>query len=462
MVEKVRLGDHLDFSAGTVSPVRVAGERYPVYGANGSIGYASEYNARGPLIVIGRVGSYCGSLRYCDRDVWVTDNALICRANNPEETRYWYYALQNCGLNRLRAGSGQPLLNQSTLRDVSVWDVAPDRYETGEILGALDDKIAANDRVIEAAEALMVAIAGRVSDWTALSSLASRSTTSLEPEGFDGVVAHYSFTAFDSGVQPRIVDRSTIKSSKFVLSDPCVLFSKLNPRIPRIWNVLRLPSKMALASTEFVVLRPIGIDTSALWSALRQPGVLAILQQRVAGMTGSRQRIQPGELLGVAVPDVRRLGVGPAATLARVAGVCHRRRAESAELSAVRDALLPLLMTGKVRARSATAMVGSDGVDRLPCYRYPSTMSLNIKSERTVALVRELAARTGANQTAAIEDAVARRLSELDREESVGSESKRAAAEKTLQELDKLLTDDDKRAIRQAEVDLYDDRGLPR
>ncbi|HTQ18320.1 type II toxin-antitoxin system VapB family antitoxin [Mycobacterium sp.] len=89
-------------------------------------------------------------------------------------------------------------------------------------------------------------------------------------------------------------------------------------------------------------------------------------------------------------------------------------------------------------------------------------MSLNIKSERTVALVRELAARTGANQTAAIEDAVARRLSELDREESVGSESKRAAAEKTLQELDKLLTDDDKRAIRQAEVDLYDDRGLPR
>lgn len=41
-------------------------------------------------------------------------------------------------------------------------------------------------------------------------------------------------------------------------------------------------------------------------------------------------------------------------------------------------------------------------------------MSLNIKSQRTVALVRELAARTGTNQTAAVEDAVARRLSELD------------------------------------------------
>ena len=89
-------------------------------------------------------------------------------------------------------------------------------------------------------------------------------------------------------------------------------------------------------------------------------------------------------------------------------------------------------------------------------------MSLNIKSQHTVALVRELAARTGTNQTAAIEDAVARRLSELDREESAHAESRRTAAEETLRELDKLLTDDDKREIGLNETDLYDDDGLPR
>lgn len=50
-------------------------------------------------------------------------------------------------------------------------------------------------------------------------------------------------------------------------------------------------------------------------------------------------------------------------------------------------------------------------------------MSLNIKSQRTVALVRELAARTGTNQTAAVEDAVARRLSELDREDRARAEA---------------------------------------
>ena len=89
-------------------------------------------------------------------------------------------------------------------------------------------------------------------------------------------------------------------------------------------------------------------------------------------------------------------------------------------------------------------------------------MSLNIKSERAVALVRELAARTGSSQTAAVEDAVARRLAELDRDETARADARRAAAEQVLRELHRLLTDEDKRAIRRNEADLYDQDGLPR
>ncbi|APU26688.1 restriction endonuclease subunit S [Mycobacterium tuberculosis variant caprae] len=350
-VEKVRLGDHLDFSnghtSGHTSPASEPGGRYPVYGANGVIGYSAQHNARGPLIVVGRVGSYCGSLRYCDSDVWVTDNALACRAKKPEETRYWYYALLGFGLNRYRAGSGQPLLSQGVLRNVSVSAVAaPDRPRIGEILGAFDDKIAANDRVIEAAEALMLAIVGRLSAYVPLSSLASRSTACLDAQHFDSTVAHYSFAAFDGGAQPSRVGGRTIRSAKLVVSQPCVLFPKLNPRIPRIWNITSLPSEMALASTEFVVLRPVGVDTSALWAALRQPDVLAELRQLVGGMTGSRQRIQPTQLLRVWVRDVRRLTPGHAAAIANLGALCNERRIESARLASCRDALLPLLMSG--------------------------------------------------------------------------------------------------------------------
>lgn len=349
---KVRLGDHLDFCNGSSSPARAPDGRIPVYGANGTIGYAAEHNASGPLIVLGRVGSYCGSVRYCDSDVWVTDNALACRAKNPRYTRYWYYALQTCGLNEHRTGSGQPLLNQRILRDVSVWTVAAaERHRIAELLGALDDKIAANDRVIGTAERLMVAIAESVTDYVPLSSLAQRSTALRSVGEFDDVVAHFSLPAFDNGARPALVTAQSVQSDKFFLSQPCVLFAKLNPRIPRIWNVVSLPSEMALASTEFVVLRPIGVDTSALWASVRQRDVCERLRQQVAGTTGSRQRIRPRDLLEVRVRDVRRLAPAASRTITSLGALCHARRAERTRLSAFRDALLPLLMSGKLRVK---------------------------------------------------------------------------------------------------------------
>jgi Type I restriction modification DNA specificity domain len=352
---KVRLGDHLDFSTGATPPDRRPEGGFRIYGSNGPIGFAAQHNASGPLIVLGRVGSYCGSLRFSDSDVWVTDNALVCRAKDPDETRFWYYALQTCGLNEHRTGSGQPLLNKRILRDITVRSVpAPQRRGIAELLGALDDKIAANQRVITTAEALMVATAESVSDRVPLSSMASRSTAYLDPDDFGDTVAHFSFPAFDDGATPRRVDGKSVKSGKFSLSAPCVLFAKLNPTTPRIWNVVRLPPEMALASTEFVVLSPIGVDTSALWAAVGEPDVSATLQQRVAGTSGSRQRIRPGDLLDVRVRDVRRLSAQASQSLTDLGALCHARRAECMRLSAFRDALLPLLISGEVTIRESS------------------------------------------------------------------------------------------------------------
>lgn len=347
---KTTLGEHLDFRNGSSLPRPAPGGRFRVYGANGAIGYAAEHNASGPLIVVGRVGSYCGSLRYCDADVWVTENAMVCRAKDPRETRYWYYALQTCRLGDHRSGSGQSLLNQRVLHDVSVLTVAAgERQPIAELLGALDDKIAANERVIETAENLMVVTAESVPDRVPVRSLASRSTAFLNAGEFDDVVAHFSLGAFDDGAKPRIVGAESVKSGKYLLSGPCVLFAKLNPRIPRIWNVVSVPSQMALASSEFVVLSPTGVDSSALWSAIRQPEVLGSLQQQAVGTSWSRQRIQPGDLLDVPIRDVR--GLSPAASqrITSLGALCHARRGESMQLSAFRDTLLPLLMSGKVR-----------------------------------------------------------------------------------------------------------------
>ncbi|SPM37450.1 restriction endonuclease subunit S, partial [Mycobacterium rhizamassiliense] len=346
---RVRLGDHLDFGNGSGPPERGSGH-VPVYGANGPIGFAARANASGPLIVIGRVGSYCGTVRYCDSDVWVTDNAFVCRAKDPDETRYWYYALRSCRLNEHRSGSGQPLLNQRVLRDVVARVAAADqRRQIGGLLGAFDDKIAANRRVIDAAEALMVAMVEPLDGDVPLGEVASRAGVALRPGEFDDGVAHFSFAAFDDGAWPQRVDSASIRSAKVHLSAPCVLVSKLNPRTPRIWDVAGLPAEMAVASAEFVVLRPLGVGTSALWSALRQRGVSQALQQKVAGTSQSRQRIRQDELMEVAVRDVRRLSDDNARTTADLGALCHARRGESATLARVRDDVLALLTAGKIR-----------------------------------------------------------------------------------------------------------------
>jgi hypothetical protein len=347
---KVRLGDHLDFSSGSASPARGPAGQVPVYGANGPIGYTAHANVRGPLIVIGRVGSYCGSVRYVDTDAWVTDNALVCRAKDPDETRYWYYALRSCRLNEHRAGSGQPLLNQRVVRDVVARAAAADqRREIGWLLGAFDDKIAANRRVIAAAEELMVAMVERLDGDVPLGEVADRSGAVLQPGQFDATVAHFSFAAFDDGAWPQTVDARSIRSAKVHLPAPCVLVSKLNPRTPRVWDVASTPAEMAVASAEFVALRPRDVDTSALWSALRQRGVSRALQQQVAGTSQSRQRIQPDELMRVFVRDVRRLSAEDARTVTHLGALCHARRGESAALATLRDGALALLTAGRIR-----------------------------------------------------------------------------------------------------------------
>ena len=54
------LGDVLDIRNGKSRPDD--GTRYPVYGGNGILGYADEYNIDEKIIIVGRVGAYCGSI----------------------------------------------------------------------------------------------------------------------------------------------------------------------------------------------------------------------------------------------------------------------------------------------------------------------------------------------------------------------------------------------------------------
>lgn len=219
------------------------------------------------------------------------------------------------------------------------------------VLGALDDKIAANERVVATAEAWMVAAVGLVLPQSSVGRLARHVTTPVRVRDFHDVVAQFSLPAFDESARPQVGAGSGIKSNKTLVDRPMVLVSKLNPRIPRIWDIPVRPFHLGVASTEFVALEPLAVTTSALWAALRQPHVSSALAGLVSGTSGSHQRVKPVEVLSVSVPDVRTLSSEMASALASAGRLVHQTREENVVLARTRDTLLPLLMSGKLRVK---------------------------------------------------------------------------------------------------------------
>lgn len=331
----------------------------PVVSSGGISSYHSEAMDTGPGVVIGRKGTL-GKVHYIDGPFWPHDTTLWVKDFKGNDPRFVYYALRSLDPANMNVGSASPTLNRNHVHLLPVnWPILRSEQESiADVLSTLDDKIASNERHVRAIERLMLTLVEQVSGLVPLSELAVQSTAACKPADFANLVAHFSLPAYDDGARPEIAPASSIKSNKFVLSRPCVLFSKLNPRIPRIWNVPAVSQWMALASTEFVVLEPKGIDSSLLWAAASQPDVSVALQQKVAGTSGSHQRIKPAELLDVLVPDVRGLSAVESAAVGSLGATCEQCRTETQSLARIRDEILPLLMSGKVTVRAAEELVG--------------------------------------------------------------------------------------------------------
>ena len=255
----------------------------------------------------------------------------------------------------------------STVRHTSPTRIADFRAELppfemqlaiAEVLGALDDKIAANSRVVAGSGELMRMLASVTEPHVPLRTIVdvARITRSPSDVGAEQVW-HYSLPAFDNGREPAWDIASDIKSAKFVLDRPCVLVSKLNPRFPRVWDVPTMPVGESFSSTEFVVLHPTSCSTSVLWALLSQTDFGSVLQGKVSGTSGSHQRVKPADLLATVVIDPRAIPAKVQAQVTTLGSLTNQMRHESRQLRDVRDALLPHLMSGKLRVQDAEKQI---------------------------------------------------------------------------------------------------------
>jgi len=157
--KETTLGEVAEFSNGRTSPERFDSGKYEVFGSNGVIGLSDEINSDENTIIIGRVGSYCGSLYFSKNRCWVTDNAIKANAKENNDPFYLYYLLITQQLNKKAAGSGQPLINQEILNSIEVTvPPLPEQKTIAAVLSSFDDKIELLRRQNKTLEAMAQAI----------------------------------------------------------------------------------------------------------------------------------------------------------------------------------------------------------------------------------------------------------------------------------------------------------------
>jgi type I restriction enzyme, S subunit len=181
--------------------------------------------------------------------------------------------------------------------------------------------------------------------------LATINRDSINPFDFPSVwFEHFSIPSFDNGRQPSIELGDTILSGKYCIDASCVLLSKLNPRIPRIWLPIPSGQRRAITSTEFLVLKPkSGVTREFIYSKCCSAEFAGQFGSLAIGTSTSHQRVKPENLLALlsAVPDQKTIAQFTK-IIAPMLAMSQQLRAENQILRRTRDLLLPRLLSGQV------------------------------------------------------------------------------------------------------------------
>ncbi len=152
-----KLGDLVKLKSGLSRPKDIESQpnselTVPVYGGNGILGYTSKKFSEERLLVIGRVGAYCGCVHIAEAPNWITDNALYPEKWFSSEISLDFLAeqLRHFNLHRLQRRAGQPLITQSILHQLKIPLLPFSEQRTiAGILLAVDEKTAALEQEVK-------------------------------------------------------------------------------------------------------------------------------------------------------------------------------------------------------------------------------------------------------------------------------------------------------------------------
>jgi type I restriction enzyme S subunit len=132
----------------------------PVISSGGVLSYHDTPAASGPGVILGRKG-VVGSVYFVDSDYWPHDTTLWVKDFHGNDRRFVYYFFKWMAprIAGMDVGSANPTLNRNHVHPIEIlWPPVPEQCAIAHILGALDDKVQLNRRMNETLEAITRAL----------------------------------------------------------------------------------------------------------------------------------------------------------------------------------------------------------------------------------------------------------------------------------------------------------------
>lgn len=347
---------------------RGAGGDVPVFGTNGPVGLTDSPQCSGPGVIIGRKGAYRG-VHYSELPFWVIDTAFYLAPKSRIDMRWAYYSLQLADINGLDSGSAIPSTTRESFGAIAVLvPPLPEQQAIAEVLGALDDKIAANTALAERAESLAsLTYDAAVTAWPRVPM-----NTMLEPI-LGGTPPRARNDYWSDGDQLWISARDITSAPNRVVLDTA---EKITLHAVSDTKAKALPTGSVILTARGTVgevgrlARPASFNQScygfrpdSLPPGLLYFSILRATQRAKAVAHGSVFDTITKATFGHLdmAWDESRAALAEEA-IAPILDVVSATASENRTLAATRDALLPQLMSGKLRVRDAEEMIAQAGV----------------------------------------------------------------------------------------------------
>ena len=367
-------------------------------GSAGQNGTHDEFIARGPGVVIGRSGASIGRVHFTHHDYWPHNTCLYVTDFLGNDPKFAFYLLGTLDLANYNSGSVQPSLNRNYVYAKSLWIPGIDEQrEIAGLLGTLDERIdnlrATNTTLEAIAQALF-------KSWFVDFDPVHAKAEGRKPEAMDAATAALFPSEFeeselgpipkgwragrlgDVSSNPRnqakpgkidpdtpyfglehmprksiaLVDHGTadgLGSGKFWFEESDILFGKLRPYFHKVGLA---PSK-GICSTDILVLRPLQPAFHAFLLLHASSDALIDYATRLSnGAKMPRSSWKDIANYPICIPPdsaVQTFNEMVAPMLRRIKANVEA----TSTLANLRDALLPRLISGKLRLPEAGATI---------------------------------------------------------------------------------------------------------